>query len=129
MVMGKATNCHHTNAVDVQKLTGWPAGEMYTGNDALLTMPHGPKWRKTRKVFGTGLHRRACDSYKPIQLAESQRLARDLITSPENFEKHLERFAASVMVCVAYGRRVDNLEDDIVKRIYQRMQYMATLNV
>jgi cytochrome P450 len=102
---------------------------MYTNNDALLTMQHGPKWRKTRKVFHTGLHRRACDSYKPIQEAESQRLAQDLIASPSNFAKHLERFAASVMVCVAYGRRVDNLEDDIVKRIYERMEYMATLNV
>lgn len=102
---------------------------MYTNNDALLTMPHGPKWRKTRKIFHTGLHRKACDSYKPIQESESARLAKDLLEAPQDFAKHLERFAASIMVCVAYGRRVDNLEDDIVKRIYERMQYMATLNV
>jgi len=34
-----------------------------------------------------------------------------------------------VMVCVAYGRRVDDLDDGVVRRIYQRMQYMSTLNV
>ena len=92
-------------------------------------MPHGPKWRKTRKIFHTGLHRKACDSYKPIQVAESQRLTRDLLRNPDAFVQHLERFAASIMVCVAYGRRVDDLDDYIVKRIYERMQYMATLNV
>lgn len=92
-------------------------------------MPHGDKWRKTRKIFHTGLMRKACDRYKPIQEAESQRLALELINSPADFGKHLERYAASVMVCVAYGRRVDDLQEDIIQKIYERMAYMATLNV
>jgi cytochrome P450 len=92
-------------------------------------MPHGDKWRKTRKIFHGGLRRKACDSYRPIQEAESQRLLLDLVTNPEGFERHLQRYAASVMVCVAYGRRVDDLDDGVVKQIYERMQYMATLNV
>ena len=45
------------------------------------------------------------------------------------FGRHVERFAASVMFCVAYGRRVDKLDDPIVTKIYERMGYMATLNV
>lgn len=92
-------------------------------------MPHGDKWRKTRKIFHSGLMPRACEAYKPIQEAESQRLALDLLNHPEGFSNHLERFAASVMVCVAYGRRVNDLDDDVVRRIYERMQYMSTLNV
>jgi len=92
-------------------------------------MPHGDKWRKTRKIFNSGLWRRACELYKPIQEAESQRLVRDLLHKPQEFGRHLERYAASVMVCVAYGRRVDDLDDSIVQRIYERMQYMSTLNV
>ncbi|KAH0609786.1 uncharacterized protein H6S33_012332 [Morchella sextelata] len=104
-------------------------GELFTNNDSLLTMPHGEKWRKTRKIFHSGLLTKACNSYKPIQVAESQRLVMDFVRSPENFGKHLERYAASLMVCVAYGQRVDNLEDPVIKRIYERMAYMATLNV
>lgn len=92
-------------------------------------MPHGDKWRKTRKIFNSGLLRRACEGYKPIQVAECQRLALDLAKTPGNFGKHMERYAASLMVCVAYGRRVDDLENPIVQRIYKRMAYMATLNV
>jgi cytochrome P450 len=104
-------------------------GELFTNNDSLLTMPHGDKWRKTRKIFHTGLLRKACETYKPIQEAETQRLAHALLHTPEQFGRHLERYAASVMVCVAYGRRVDDLDDGVVRRIYQRMQYMSTLNV
>lgn len=105
------------------------AGELFTNNDSLLTMPHGGKWRKTRKIFNSGLLRKACDSYRPIQEAESQRLALDFLNNGSNFAKHLERYAASVMVCVAYGRRVDDLDDSVVQQIHERMQYMATLNV
>lgn len=92
-------------------------------------MPHGDKWRKTRKIFNGGLLRRACEGYKPIQVAECQRLALDLAKNPMDFGKHMERYAASLMVCVAYGRRVDDLENPMVQKIYQRMAYMATLNV
>jgi cytochrome P450 len=106
-----------------------PLGELFTNNDSLLTMPHGEKWRKTRKIFHAGLMRKACDTYKPIQEAESQRLAMQLLNSPEGFGRHLDRYAASVMVCVAYGRRVDDLNDNVVAKIYERMRYMATLNV
>jgi hypothetical protein len=104
-------------------------GELFTGNDSLLTMPHGDKCRKTRKIFHIGLHKSACESYKPIQEAESQRLAYDLLTNPQRFGKHLERYASSVMICVAYGRRVDDMDDPVVKKIYERMAYMSTLNV
>lgn len=92
-------------------------------------MPYGKRWIHTRKLFHWGLNKMACQSYKPIQEAESQRLVRDLLESPTLYAKHLERYAASVMVCVSYGRRVDMLDDPVVKRVYDRMGYMATLNV
>lgn len=92
-------------------------------------MPYGDRWRTTRKIFHLGLRQAACESYKPIQQSESRRLAMDLIKTPQVFGQHLERFAASVMVCVAYGRRVDSLDDLVVRKVYDRMGYMATLNV
>ena len=92
-------------------------------------MPYGERWRATKKIFHLGLCQKACESYKPIQESESRRLARDLAQSPLVFGKHLERYAASVMMSVAYGRRVDDLNDPVVKKIYDRMGYMATLNV
>lgn len=92
-------------------------------------MPYGKKWKDNRKLFYFGLLRSACETYRPIQLAESQRLVRDLLNDSANFMGHIERYAASVMVCVAYGSRVDALDDSVVRRVYERMGYMATLNV
>lgn len=92
-------------------------------------MPYGDRWRATKKIFHLGLCKKACDSYKAIQESESRRLARDLLQNPTIFGKHVERYTASVMFCVAYGRRVDRLDDPVVKKIYERMGYMATLNV
>jgi hypothetical protein len=38
----------------------------------------------------------------------------DLLTKPEGFRDHLERYAASVIVTVNYGRRVHNVWTDQV---------------
>ena len=68
-------------------------------------------------------------SYRPIQENESKRLAMDLVRDPKNFERHLERYAASVVMTVAYGRRVDDMNDPAVQMVLEMMQYMASLNV
>jgi hypothetical protein len=71
----------------------------------------------------------AAMSYRPIQENESKRLAMDFVRSPQNFEKHLERYAASVVMTVAYARRVDDMNDPAVQMVLEMMQYMASLNV
>lgn len=38
----------------------------------------------------------------------------DLLKAPERFRKHFERYAASVIVTVTYGRRVEDVDTDIV---------------
>jgi len=68
-------------------------------------------------------------SYRPIQENESKRLAMDLVRDPNNFDRHLERYAASVVMTVAYGRRVDDMNDPAVQMVLEMMQYMASLNV
>jgi cytochrome P450 len=68
-------------------------------------------------------------SYRPIQENESKRLAMDLVRDPKNFDRHLERYAASVIMTVAYARRVDDMNDPAVQMVLEMMQYMASLNV
>lgn len=63
-----------------------------------------------------------------VQEAESKKLARDLINSGYSFERHINRYVASVMMCLAYGRRIDNMDDPVLEKIYQRARYMAQLN-
>lgn len=114
------------------------AGELYTNNDSLVTMPHGKKFTKTRKLFNKNLNDKEClESYQPIQEAESAILLKHILegsipgNSKEEFvlETCIDRFTASIMTCISYGRRIEKDDDELILEIRERMQYMATLNV
>ncbi|KAI0037071.1 cytochrome P450 [Vararia minispora EC-137] len=98
------------------------AGEILSDNKRGLMMPAGEEWRKFRRVLHSGLHARKADSYKEIQSLESQLLMHQLLHEPVEYERHIRRFSASVVVSLAYGRRIDNVDDWIVK---QNMETMA----
>ena len=102
---------------------------MYLGSDATLVMPYGEKWRKHRKLLHSGLMQKAAHSYKPIQQLESQRLVWDLVERPEEFIEAVDRYAASVVLMLAYGRRVDSLGDPLVHQVVDRNKFMASINV
>ncbi|KAI5820102.1 cytochrome P450 [Pyronema omphalodes] len=113
-------------------------GELYTNNDSLVTMPHGQKFKKMRKLFNKNLNGKEClESYQPIQDAESVMLLKDILDgslpnpSKEEFvlETSIDRFTASIMTCISYGRRIEEPNDELILEIRDRMQYMATLNV
>ncbi|KAI0634094.1 cytochrome P450 [Trametes polyzona] len=91
------------------------AGEILSDNMRGLMLPYGDGWRKWRKVLHTGFHSRRADTYNEIQNLESIVLLHDLLNDPAHFERHLQRFAASVATFVAYGRRVKSVDEWIVK--------------
>ncbi|KZT55003.1 cytochrome P450 [Calocera cornea HHB12733] len=105
------------------------SGEILSENRRGLMMPNNAEWRKWRKVLNTGFHNRAADTYKPIQSLESKRLMWDLLTQPEGFETHLQRYAASVVVSVTYGRRIESLDEWIVKENNAAMEYLTSVNI
>lgn len=57
---------------------------------------------------------KAADSYRPIQNLESKQLMHELLTDPKDYRDQLERYAASVIVTVTYGRRVHDIHADEV---------------
>ena len=78
-------------------------------------LPYGPGWRKWRRSQHSSLHSRASLSYKSIQSLESKLALEQILESPKDYEKHLQRYAASVATSVAYGRRVESVDEWIVK--------------
>ncbi|KAI9056287.1 cytochrome P450 [Trametes sanguinea] len=91
------------------------AGEILSDNMRGLMLPYGEGWRKWRKVLHSGFHSRRADTYNEIQSLESSVLLHELLVDPEHYEKHLQRFAASVATSVTYGRRVRSVDEWIVK--------------
>lgn len=87
-------------------------------------LPYGQSWRKWRRSQHSSLHARASLSYKPIQSLESKLSMHQILETPSNFERHLQRYAASVATSVAYGRRVESVDEWIVKENMESMDCM-----
>ncbi len=56
---------------------------------------------------------------KPSQSLESQRYLYDVLNDPDNFLDHVKRYTSSVIMYSIFGRRILDLEDPVLKAIYQ----------
>ncbi|KAI5865315.1 cytochrome P450 [Durotheca rogersii] len=105
-------------------------GELLSGGMRGLMAPYAPFWRRWRKLLHSGFMQRQSETYRPIQSLESKVLMHDLVQSPARFRTHLERYAASVIVVVTYGRRVEDVETDIVvRRNAESMDRLTQVNI
>ncbi|PKS11704.1 hypothetical protein jhhlp_001692 [Lomentospora prolificans] len=105
-------------------------GELLSNGLRGLMAPYGPFWRRWRKLLHSGFMQRRSETYRPIQSLESKVLMKDLLDDPANYRRHLERYAASVIVTVTYGRRVEDVRDDIVvRRNAESMERLTQVNI
>ncbi|KAF4977219.1 hypothetical protein FZEAL_6247 [Fusarium zealandicum] len=105
-------------------------GELLSGGMRGLMAPYDSFWRRWRKLLHSGFMQRQSETYRPIQNLESRVLMHDLLNTPEDFRTHLERYAASVIVTVTYGRRVEDVRTDIVvQRNAEAMGRLTSVNI
>ncbi|KAI1792390.1 cytochrome P450 [Ganoderma leucocontextum] len=91
------------------------AGEILSNNMRGLMLPNGEAWRRWRKALHSGFHLRQAETYHDINTLESNVLLHEILTQPEDWERHVQRFAASIATSVSFGRRVDSVDEWIVK--------------
>ncbi|GAB1318353.1 hypothetical protein MFIFM68171_08563 [Madurella fahalii] len=105
-------------------------GELLSGGMRGLMAPYSNFWRRWRKLLHSGFMQRQSETYRPIQSLESKVLMHDLLTNPAGFRTHLERYAASVIVTVTYGRRVEDVRTDVVVRLNaESMDRLTSVNI
>ncbi len=92
-------------------------GELLSNGMRGLMAPYSAFWRRWRKLLHSGFMQRQSETYRPIQSLESKVLMHELLEDPKNYRRHLERYAASVVVTVTYGRRVEDVRTDAVVRM------------
>ncbi|KAF5379529.1 hypothetical protein D9615_006568 [Tricholomella constricta] len=97
------------------------AGEILSDKKRGLMLPNNDHWRKWRKVLHSGFHIRRAETYREIQSLESKVMMYQVLNDPKQYERHLQRFAASVVTSVTYGRRVDSVDEWIVKENMEAM--------
>lgn len=60
--------------------------------------------------------------YRGFQNDESKVVAYDLLSTPENYVAHFERYATSVVSIIGFGRRISSIKDPIITEVIALMQ-------
>ena len=68
-------------------------------------------------------------SYGQIQNNESKLIATFLLDEPKNYVMHFERYAASIVSIIAYGRRIPSCLDPIITEVIAVMHDATGLNI
>ena len=103
-------------------------GEIYSSG-SVLVQPYGKEWSLRRKLLHRALTPAALRTYKARQVAEASRLVVRVMNQSDGWEREFDRFTASVVFTIAYGRRIDSLDASVIRDRFKFMQFMATLNV
>jgi hypothetical protein len=104
-------------------------GELAFGQSSLVSMYYGDRFRVHRKLTHMGIGLQQVRGYQNIQSDENKVVLYDLLTDSENYVAHLERYAASVVSIIGFGRRISNVTDPIITEVIYLMQRAAEHNV
>lgn len=80
-----------------------------SGENRLLLLTYGDRWRKMRAIVHKSLTPKASSTYKPGQEFEAKQLIHDLATDnkdQQSFYMHVRRYTTSVVLLSTYGLRV-----------------------
>jgi cytochrome P450 len=105
------------------------AGQSNLVNMYTWTQDQRDRWRVHRKLMHHAVGIQSVRKYRQFQNDESKVVAYDLLESPENYVKHFERYATSVVSIIGFGRRVERWDDPIITEVIAGMHLAAALNV
>ncbi|KAJ9161964.1 Cytochrome P450 [Coniochaeta hoffmannii] len=103
------------------------AQDVGSGNSRQLFMPYGPAWRNLRKHSHALLNLSAATKYKPVQDFESKVVLQQLLDQPDQFYTINRRYSTSVIMLVAYGRRVPSFKDPMITKIFAVMENLSVI--
>ncbi|KAF5849530.1 hypothetical protein GGP41_004971 [Bipolaris sorokiniana] len=109
-------------------------GELMNGQDNLIhkytyTNEQRERFRVLRKITHHGVGIQQVQQYREFQDDENKVVVYDLLKTPELFASHFERYAASVVSIVGFGRRISNSQDTLITEVIAQMQHAAHLAV
>ncbi|KZT11800.1 cytochrome P450 monooxygenase [Laetiporus sulphureus 93-53] len=89
--------------------------EMVGFDPVLAFMPYGNQWAQQRKWFKAALQgKEALTSYYPVQRTERRRFLLAMVQTPYEWEFHIKRYAAALMLEITYGHSITDADDDYI---------------
>ncbi|KAJ8078324.1 hypothetical protein PM082_000531 [Marasmius tenuissimus] len=92
--------------------------ERLSGGLDMALARYGDTWKTLRRAAHTILTPQMSTKLLPIQYAESTQLLLDIVRTPESFHNHINRYANSVIMSVAYGKRSPRYETPETKALF-----------
>ncbi|KAG6327474.1 hypothetical protein ID866_11615 [Astraeus odoratus] len=80
------------------------AGEILSRGLRMILAPAGEQFRRLRRAAHTHLQAKAAESYGPIQMQAARDVILDILDDPKQHQAHANRYAASVILRVTYGK-------------------------
>lgn len=65
---------------------------------------------------------KVADMHRQAQSLEAKKLLNDLLNNPDDYENHVERYAAGLIFRLAFGKAVDTGREFFVREIYRIVQ-------
>lgn len=79
--------------------------EIMSHNKRILLVSHGDRWRRLRKALHAPLQPQSARELRPLQEGIARSAALDILRDPSRFQDHIQSYAATLVVHMAYGRR------------------------
>ncbi|KAG2128831.1 cytochrome P450 [Suillus cothurnatus] len=100
------------------------AGEMLSNGMRITMARYGERFRRLRKAVHPHLQLKATEAYKDMQRENAMDFILDVLNDPTNHQKHAQRYAASVILRVAYGKSAPTANaDPEVVRIHKVVEH------
>ncbi|TCD64419.1 hypothetical protein EIP91_004100 [Steccherinum ochraceum] len=77
-------------------------------------MTYTPRWRAHRRMFHQLFHSGVVERYRPVQLSEARKFLSWILISPEHTRKHVRLMLTSIILELAFGRKITGLDDEYV---------------
>ncbi|KAG1818707.1 cytochrome P450, partial [Suillus subaureus] len=104
------------------------AGEILSKGMRILLARSGDRFRRLRKAVHTHLQPKVADTYQDMQRENAMILILDMLNDPKNHQRHAQRYAASVILRVTYGKSVPTANTDPeVVRIHGVMEHFQVV--
>ncbi|KAI0029546.1 cytochrome P450 [Vararia minispora EC-137] len=87
-------------------------GEIRSGDMRILFVGVGERLKKLRRALHSHLQSRVAPKYEETQAFNARQLIRDILEDPDGLFEHTQRYAASVILSVTYGKPSPSRKSD-----------------
>ncbi|KAG1750426.1 cytochrome P450 [Suillus paluster] len=88
------------------------AGEIFAGGVGIAFLPFGERFRSMRRALHSHLQPKAAGAYEPLQMSHVKNTVLDILDDPDNFQNHVQTYAATTIMKVAYGKNTPTSATD-----------------